>query len=72
MTEIIGTQQSVFCVKKWAPESPDHNPIKHYCGGVKTENWVMDKQATNFEDLQDVIEYLRPVNLQAMLTKYID
>lgn len=46
--------------------------LKHDWGGVKTEYRGMDKQSTNLEEVQDVIVYLTPVNLQGIVTKYIE
>ncbi len=44
-----------FTLLKWAPQSPDLNPIDHLWDVVEREIHIMDVQQTNLQQLHDAI-----------------
>ncbi len=44
-----------FTLLKWAPQSPDLNPIEHLWDVVEREIHIMDVQPTNLQQLCDAI-----------------
>ncbi len=48
-----------FTLLKWAPQSPDLNPIEHLWDVVEREIRIMDVQPTNQQQLCDAIKSIR-------------